>query len=78
MKTYIIYAIKGFDCIVDGKAYHPIRAMVGIVEKVGSVDKITGIKLVKCANDFTADTNKKCNIYFDDNGKAVAVKYINA
>lgn len=78
MKTYIIYAIKGFDCIVDGKAYHPIRAMVGIVEKVGSVDKVTGIKLVKCANDFTADTNKKCNIYFDDNGKAVAVKYINA
>lgn len=76
MKTYIIYAIKGFDCVVEGKPYHPIRAFVGIVEKVGSVDKITGLKLVKCSNDFTAETNKKCNIFFDDNGKAVAINYI--
>lgn len=76
MKTYVIYCIKGFDCTVEGKNYHPIRAMVGIVEKVGANFKVTGIKLIKCANDFTADVNKKCNIFFDDNGKAVAVKYI--
>jgi hypothetical protein len=76
MKTYIIYAIKGFDCVVDGNSYHPIRAMVGIVETVGSVDKITGIKLIKCSKDFIADVGKKCNIFFDDNGKAVAVQYI--
>lgn len=78
MKTYVIYAIQGFDCVVDGKQYHPIRAMVGIIEKVGTVDKVTGIKLIKCSNDFTADIKKKCNIFFDDNGRAVAVKYINA
>lgn len=78
MKTYVIYCIQGFDCIVDGKQYHPIRAMVGIIEKVGTVDKVTGIKLIKCSNYFTAETKKKCNIYFDYNGKAVAVKYINA
>lgn len=77
MKTYIIYAIKGYDCIVEGKQYHPIKAFVGIVEKVGSVDKITGLKLIKCSKDFTADLNKKCNILFDDYGKAVFVKYIN-
>lgn len=76
MKTYIIFCIKGFDCIVEGKPYHPIRAFVGIVEKVGSVDKVTGLKLIKCSNDFTAETNKKCNIYFDDNGKAVAIHYL--
>lgn len=76
MKTYIIYAIKGFDCIVEGKPYHPIRAFVGVVEKVGTVDKITALKMIKCSNDFIADTNKKCNIYFDDNGKAVAVNYV--
>lgn len=78
MRTYVIYYIQGFDCVVEGKQYHPIRAMVGIIEKVGTVDKVTGIKLIKCANDFTADTKRKCYIYFDDNGKAVDVKYINA
>lgn len=76
MKTYIIYAIKGFDCIVEGKLYHPIRAFVGVVEKVGTVDKITALKMIKCSNDFTADVGKKCNIYFDHNGKAVAVNYV--
>ena len=78
MKTYVIYCIKGFDCTVDGNQYHPIRAMVGIIERVGSVDKCTGIKLIKCANDFKAEINQKCYIFFDENGKAVSVKYINA
>lgn len=78
MKTYVIYCIKGFDCTVDGNQYHPIRAMVGVIERVGSVDKCTGIKLIKCSNDFKAEINQKCNIFFDENGKAVSVKYINA
>lgn len=78
MKTYVFYCIKGFDCTVDGNQYHPIRAMVGIIERVGSVDKCTGIKLIKCSSDFKAETNQKCNIFFDENGKAVSVKYINA
>ena len=38
---------QGLDCVVEGNRTTPVRAMVGIVEKVGSVDKITGIKLVK-------------------------------
>lgn len=78
MKTYVIYCIKGFDCTVDGNQYHPIRAMVGVIERVGSVDKCTAIKLIKCSNDFKAEINQKCNIFFDENGKAVSVKYINA
>lgn len=76
MKTYIIYAIKGYDCIIDGKLYHPVKAFVGIVEKVGSVDKITGLKLIKCDKGFTAELNKKCNILFDDYGKAVFIQYV--
>ena len=76
MKTYIIYAIKGFDCVVEGKPYHPFKAFVGIVEKVGSVDKVTGLKLIKCSNDFVADLNKKCHIFFDDYGKAVFIQYV--
>lgn len=76
MKTYIIYAVKGFDCVVEGKQYHCVRAMVGVLDKVGTVQKCTGIKLIKCANDFTAETNKPCNIFFDENGKAVSINYI--
>lgn len=76
MKVYMIFCIKGFDCEVDGKKYHPIRAMVGEIREIGSVKKVVGIKLIKCDNDFTADINKLCNIFFDENGKAVAVKYI--
>lgn len=78
MKTYIIYCIKGFDCTVDGNNYHPIRAMVGEVKKQGSTFKCVGIKLIKCSADFMAETNKPCNIYFDENGKAVSVQYITA
>lgn len=76
MKTYIVYAIKGYDCTIDCKQYHPIKAFVGIVEKVGSVDKITGLKLIKCSPDFVPELNKKCNIFFDDYGKAVFIKYL--
>lgn len=76
MKTYVIFCIKGFDCEVDGNKYHPIRAMIGEVKKIGSVNKVVGIKLIKCANDFKAEINKPCNIFFDENGKALTVKYI--
>lgn len=79
MKTYVIYAVKSFDCTVDGKDYHCVRAMVGEVEKVGSTWKVKGIKLIKCAHDFQpVDLNKPCSIFFDDNGKAVISQLLNA
>ena len=79
MKTYTIYAVKGFDCIVNGINYHCIRAMVGELEKVGSTWKVKGIKLIKCAEDFQpVDLNKPCNIFFDDNCKAVFSQLVNA
>lgn len=79
MKNYVIYAIKSFDCTVEGKTYHCVRAMVGEVEKVGSTWRTKTIKLIKCSTDFqVADLNKPCNIFFDDNGKAVLSQLINA
>lgn len=76
MKTYVVHCVKGFDCVVEGKQYHCVRAMVGIIEKVNNVPKCVGIKLIKCANDFTAEIGKFCNIFFDENGKAVSIKYL--
>lgn len=85
MKTYVIYAVKSFDCTVEGKTYHCVRAMVGEVEKIGRVEKIgnawkvKGIKLIKCASDFNpVDLNKPCSIFFDENGKAVSTQLVNA
>lgn len=79
MKTYVIYAVKSFDCTVEGKNYHCVRAMVGEVVKVGSAWKVKGIKLVKCSSDFqVVDLNKPCSIFFDENGKAVASQLVNA
>lgn len=76
MKTYVVFYMKGFDCEIDGKHYHPIRAMVGEIKKIGSVNKVVGIKLIKCGDDFKVDLNKPCNIFFDENGKAQFAKYI--
>lgn len=79
MKSYVIYAVKSFDCTVDGKNYHCVRAMVGEVEKVGSTWKVKGIKLIKCSKDFQPEElNKPVYIYFDDNGKAVLTTLVNA
>lgn len=76
MKTYVIFCIKAFDCEVEGKKYHPIRAMIGEIQKIGSVNKVVNIKLIKCGNDFKSEINKPCNIFFDENGRAQTVKYI--
>ena len=79
MKTYIIYCVKGFDCTVEGKEYHCVRAMVGEVEKVGTIYKVKTIKLIKCANDFQpVELNKPVSIFFDDNGKAVFNQLVKA
>lgn len=79
MKTYVIYAVKSFDCTVEGKSYHCVRAMIGEVEKVGSTWKVKSIKLIKCASDFqSVDLNKPCSIFFDENGKAVHSQLVNA
>lgn len=78
MKTYVIYCVKGFDCVVDRKIYHPIRAMVGVVEMVGSTWKVTTIKLIKCTSNFEYQLNKPCTIYFDENGRAVSYELVNA
>lgn len=79
MKTYVVYCIKGFDCVVDGKSYHPLRAMIGEVEKVGSAWKVKAIKLIKCSPDFqSAELNKPSTIYFDENGRAVRYQLVNA
>lgn len=79
MKTYVIYAVKSFDCTVEGKSYHCVRSMIGEVEKIGSTWKVKGIKLIKCASDFQpVDLNKPCSIFFDENGKAVSSQLVNA
>lgn len=79
MKTYVIYAVKSFDCTVEGKSYHCVRAMIGEVEKIGSTWKVKGIKLIKCATDFQpVELNKPCSIFFDENGKAVTSQLVNA
>ena len=77
MKNYVIYAVKSFDCTVEGKSYHCVRAMVGEVEKIGSAWKVKCIKLIKCSSDFQAvDLNKPCNIFYNESGKAVYCKLI--
>lgn len=81
MKNYVIYAVKSFDCTVEGKNYHCVRAMVGEVEKVGSAWKVKSIKLIKCSADFAPVDrllNKPCTIFFDDKGKAVIAQLIDA
>ena len=80
MKTYIIYCCKGFDYVNDkGETYHCVRAMVGEIEKIGGVYKTKSIKLVKCAKDFhPVELNKPCNVFFDENGKAVHSVLVNA
>lgn len=79
MKTYVIFAVKAFDCTVQGKNYHCVRAMVGEVEKVGSTWKVKNIKLIKCSQDFQPEElNKPVTIYFDNNGKAVLTKPVSA
>lgn len=79
MKTYVIYAVKAFDCTVEGKNYHCVRAMAGEIEKVGSTWKVKGIKLIKCAQDFQpAELNKPLNVFFDENGKAVFTTLVDA
>lgn len=79
MKTYVIYCVKSFDCTVQGKNYHCVRAMIGEVEKVGSTWKVKAIKLIKCSTDFNpVDLNKPCSIFFDENGKAVTSTLVSA
>lgn len=79
MKTFVIYTVKAFDCTVEGKNYHCVRAMVGEVEKVGSTWKVKSIKLIKCSPDFQPEElNKPVTIFFDDNGKAILTKLVNA
>lgn len=79
MKTYVIYCVKSFDCTVEGKNYHCVRAMIGEVEKVGSTWKVKAIKLIKCSSNFNpVDLNKPCSIFFDENGKAVTSALVNA
>lgn len=80
MKTYIIYCCKGFDFVNDeNKSFHCVRAMIGEVVKVGGVYKVKSIKLIKCASDFhPIELNKPVNIFFDENGKAVASQLVTA
>lgn len=79
MKTYAIYCVKSFDCNVDGKDYHCVRAMIGELEKVGSIWKVKSIKMIKCSADFQpVDLNKPCSIFFNESGKAVASQLVNA
>lgn len=71
MKTYIVFCIRSFSCVVEGKAYNPKRAMVGVFNDDGEVCQI---KLIKCSSDFAPQLEKAVHIFFDDNGKAVAYK----
>lgn len=78
MKVYVIYAVKSFDCTIDNKVYHCVRAMIGEAEKIGSTWKVKSIKLIKCSNNFRAvELNKPCNIFFDDYGRAAFSQLIN-
>lgn len=70
MKTYVIYALAKFTCTIEGKTYTPNRAMAGIIES----GCCTGIKLIKCSEDFNPPVQKRIHIYFDENGKAVSYK----
>lgn len=78
MKTYIFLCIKGYDTVIDGNKVHPVKAMVAEVEKRGSVYNIKNIKLIKCIRDFNAEYNKPCEVFFDEYGRAVEARYINA
>ena len=71
MKKYIVYCCKSYKCVIDGKEYTPRRAMVAVLDDNGC---IVQIKLIKCASDFAPTLDKKVQIFYDDNGKAVAYK----
>lgn len=70
MKVYVVFKIASFECTVEGKQYKPVRAMIGEIND----GKCTSIKLVKCASDFAPPLEKRINIFFDENGKAVSHK----
>lgn len=70
MKVYVIFKMASFECVVEGNHYKPLRAMVGEIKE----GKCVGIKLVKCAADFAPPLEKRVNIFFDENGKAVSYK----
>lgn len=78
MKTYIFYCVKGYDTEINGNKVHPVKAMVAEVAKKGSVYAIYNIKLIKCTKDLKVEYNKPCEVYFDEYGRAVEVRYINA
>lgn len=70
MKVYVVFKMASFECVVDGNHYKPIRAMIGEIKE----GKCVAIKLVKCAPDFAPPLEKRVNIFFDENGKAVSHK----
>lgn len=70
MKVYVILKIADFECTVDGNHYKPIRAMIAEIKD----GKRVAIKLIKCGSDFSAPLEKRINIFFDENGKAVSYK----
>lgn len=70
MKTYVIFKFAKFECDVDGNHYNPIRGMAGIMDG----NKCVAIKLLKCSPDFNPPIEKRINIFFDENGKAVSYK----
>lgn len=79
MKPYIIYCVKSFDCVIEGKKYHCVRAFVGELEKTGSTYITKSIKMIKCSSDFVPrELNKPCYLYFSDTGKCVASDDIHA
>ena len=72
MKVYVILKIADFDCNIDGKQYKPVRAMIAEIKD----GKRVAIKLIKCDKDFAPPLEKKINIFFDENGKAVSYQSI--
>lgn len=70
MKVYVVFKMAKFECDVDGKHYNPIRGMAAIMEG----NKATAIKLLKCSEEFKPPLEKRINIFFDENGKAVSYK----
>lgn len=72
MKVYVIFKLAKFECDVDGNHYTPLRAMSGIMDG----NKCVAIKLLKCGADFNPPLEKRINIFFDENGKAVSYKLV--
>lgn len=72
MKIYVIFKTAKFECDVDGNHYTPLRAMAGIMDG----NKCTAIKLLKCGSDFNPPLEKRLNIFFDENGKAVSYNLV--